>query len=76
MNLAGLWQDFVRRFSLMVIRPNKPDECDRRNGTARHLDEWRSDIMRGRTDITITTGMYLDRSPTGSGKTTADIASV
>ena len=69
-------QEFVRRLSLVFIQPPKIKECERPTGPKRSLDDWRRDIVRTRQDALRTPGMYLDRSPTGSGKSTADIESV
>lgn len=69
-------QEFVRRLSLVFIQPPKIKECERPTGPERSLDDWRRDIVRTRQDALRTPGMYLDRSPTGSGKSTADIESV
>ncbi len=69
-------QDFVRRLSLVFIQPPKIKECERPTGPERSLDDWRADIVRARRDIIGKPGMYLDRSPTGAGKSTADIAAV
>ena len=66
-------QDFVRRLSLVLIRPKKIKEPPRSTGPERTLGEWRKDIMHSRQDVIERPGMYLDRSPTGSGKSTADI---
>ena len=69
-------QDFVRRLSLVLIQPPKIKECERPTGPERSLDDWRQDIVRGRQDVIGHPGIFLDRSPTGSGKSTADIESV
>lgn len=74
--MAERWRDFVRRLSLVFIRPRKIKECPCHKGPGRTLKDWRGDIMRGRQDVIEKPGMYLDRSPTGSGKSTADVESV
>ncbi len=40
------------------------------------LTEWRDSIMKSRIDSIGTPGVYLDRSPTGAGKSTADAAAI
>ncbi len=40
------------------------------------LTEWRDSIMESRSDSLDTPGIYLDRSPTGAGKSTADAAAI
>ena len=69
-------QDFVRRLSLVFIQPPKIKACERPTGPERSLDDWRGDIVRSRQDVIGKPGIYLDRSPTGSGKSTADIAAI
>lgn len=69
-------QDFVRRLSLVFIQPPKIKACERPTGPERSLDDWRGDIVRSRQDVIGKPGIYLDRSPTGSGKSTADIEAV
>jgi len=66
-------QDFVRRLSLVFFHPPKIKECERPTGPERPLGEWRRDIVRSRQDVIGKPGIYLDCSPTGSGKSTADI---
>ena len=41
------------------------------SGEARDLEEWRDEIEQSRMSAAFTTGIQLDRSPTGSGKTFA-----
>ncbi len=68
--------DFVRRLSLTFNQPPTIKEGERPTGPERSLNEWRGDIVRNRRDVIGHPGMYLDRSPTGSGKSTADIETV
>ncbi len=74
--MIALGQRVVRLLSLVFINPSKIKECERPTGPERSLDDWREDIVRNRTDILNMPGLYLDRSPTGSGKSTADIDAV
>ncbi len=74
--MSRLGQDFVSRLLLVFIQPPKVKECERPTGPERSLDEWRQDIGRTRLDSLNKWGVYLDRSPTGAGKTTADIGAV
>ena len=69
-------REFVRRLSLVFVQPPRIRECERPIGPARTLDDWRGDVVRSRRDINGKPGLYLDRSPTGSGKSTADIEAV
>lgn len=74
--MSRLGQDFVSRLVLVFIQPPKVNECERPTGPERSLTEWRQDIIRTRLDSLNKPGVYLDRSPTGAGKTTADIEAV
>ena len=74
--MSRLGQDFVGRLLLVFIQPPKVKECERPTGPERSLAEWRQDIVRSRLDSLNKWGAYLDRSPTGAGKTTADIEAV
>lgn len=74
--MTRLGQDFVSRLLLVFIPPPNVKESERPTGTERSLTEWRQDIVRARLDSLNRRGVYLDRSPTGAGKTTADIEAV
>lgn len=69
-------REFVRRLSLVIVHPPRIRECERPKGPTRTLDDWRGDVVRSRRDIINKPGLYLDRSPTGTGKSTADIDAV
>lgn len=74
--MSRLGQDFVSRLLLVFIQPPNVKECERPTGPERSLADWRQDIERARLDSLNKPGVYLDRSPTGAGKTTADIEAV
>ena len=69
-------REFVRRLSLVFVQPPRIRDCERPTGQARTLNDWRGDVVRSRRDLINKPGMYLDRSPTGSGKSFADIEAV
>ncbi len=69
-------QDFVRRLKLTFIQPPTIKEGERPTGPERSLVDWRADIVRSRLDVVGHPGTFLDRSPTGVGKSTADIEAV
>jgi hypothetical protein len=74
--MSDCGQEFVRRLSLVFIGPPKIKEAERPTGPERSLSDWRLDLVRIRQDVIGKPGLYLDRSATGSGKTTADIEAV
>lgn len=71
--MSRLGQEFVSRLVLVFIHPPKVKECEQPTGPERSLPEWRQDIQSARLDSLNKWGVYLDRSPTGAGKTTADV---
>ncbi len=42
--------------------------------TSRNIEDWRAEMAQARRDSVGKPGMYLDRSPTGAGKSYADIS--
>lgn len=69
-------REFVRRLSLTFVEPPTVSECEQPTGPTRILDDWRKDIVRARLDALGKPRILLDRSPTGSGKSTADIEAI
>ena len=67
---------FIRGLSLVFIDPPRIRECEDPLGPTRNLSEWRTELAERRMDIVGKPGLYLDRSQTGTGKTTADIEAV
>lgn len=74
--MSNRGQEFVRRLSLVFIEPPNIKEVERPIGPERSLNDWRSDLVRTRQDVIGKPGLYFDRSPTGAGKSTADIEAV
>ena len=71
--MLSLGSAFARALKIDFIQPPKICECETPSGPERSLLEYREELVGGRLAIVGHPGMYLDQSPTGSGKSTADI---
>jgi hypothetical protein len=66
-------RNLARLLSPTIVNPPIVRECEKPEGASRPLDEWRKDLVSNRAGIIGNPGVYLDRSPTGCGKSHSDI---
>ena len=74
--MSELGCQLARQLFLEPVYPPEIADSERPIGPSRPISEWRSELVKNREQIIGKPGFYLDRSATGTGKSTADIEAV
>lgn len=74
--LKKLGEGFLRRLVVTWICPDVAFVAERPEGPAVLLESWRDELTDARRNSVGQPGIYLDRSPTGAGKSFADKAAI
>ncbi|MGZ0174263.1 MAG: hypothetical protein ACKVHE_32560, partial [Planctomycetales bacterium] len=74
--LKKLGEVFLRRLEVTWISPDVAFVSERPEGQAVSLASWREQLTDARRNSVGQPGIYLDRSPTGAGKSFADKAAI
>lgn len=74
--LKRLGEEFVSRLDVQWLNPDVAFVSERPSGDAVSLKTYRENLALNRRESIGVPGLYLDRSPTGAGKSFADIQAV
>jgi hypothetical protein len=76
LELMKLGAEFLKQLGVTWICPDVAFVSERPEGQAVSLESWRKQLADVRTKSVGQPGIYLDRSPTGAGKSFADMAAI